>query len=723
MKTTLTRRAFLQKSLAGAGLTIAVSLTPFGTRLLSAADIEKEEGTFSPNVWLQVTTGNAVNIFVNKSEMGQGVYTSLPMIAADELDADWKQVRLKVAPAADKYKDPAWGRQLTGGSTSIRHMFDPLRKAGAAAREMLVEAAAKTWGVPVSECEAHKGSVRNTVTGKNISFGDLALKASKLAVPQNPILKKEGMFNFIGRPMARLDIPAKTHGTAQFGIDTFIPDMLYAAIARPPAYGARPVSYDRDAAMKIKGVSHVLQLPDGVAVCAEFPDAAWKAREALKIRWDKGIEPGLDNETLEKAFVGDLEKKGLIARKDGDAGAALDKAAKKIDVIYILPYLYHATMEPMNCTANVRKDRCDIWVPTQNQTGVLDFALRETGLKPEQIHVSTTYLGGGYGRRSETDVVEEAVRISKATGKPVKLIWRREEDVKNDFYRPGNCSKVQGGLDENGRLIAWSHKVVCPSIFARVMPASMKNGIDSAAMDCLQDLEYEVPNFTVEYVRIDTPVPVGFWRSVGASHNAFTIESFIDEMAHLGGRDPLEFRLSLLKKHHRSHHVLEVAADRAGWGKPIPRGEGRGISWSFAFGTYVAQVAEVSADRKEGTIRVHRVVAAVDCGPVVNPAIITAQIKGAIIMGLSAALKERVNFAKGGVASSNFDDYHLLRMSEIPEIEVHIIKSSDARGGIGEPGLPPIAPAVANAVFNSTGARLRNLPMTPEAVKNALKRG
>jgi isoquinoline 1-oxidoreductase beta subunit len=720
---TLSRRTFLQKSLAGAGLTIAVCMTPFGTRLLSAAEAEKEEGLFSPNVWVQITAGNMVNVVVNKSEMGQGVYTSLPMIVADELDADWKQVRLKVAPAADRYKDPAWGRQLTGGSTSIRHMFDPLRKAGAAAREMLVEAAAKTWGIPVSECAASEGSVRNTVTGKKISFGDLALTASKLPVPTNPVLKKEGSFHLIGRPLARLDIPAKTHGTAQFGIDTFVPGMLYAAIERPPAYGAKPVSYDSDAAMKIKGVSHVLKLPDGIAVCAEFPDTAWKARAALKVEWDKGTEPGLDNESLEKKFMGNLEKKGVIARKDGDAGEALGKVVKKNDVTYLLPYLYHATMEPMDCVADVRKDRCEIWVPTQNQTGILEFAVKETGLKPEQIHVRTTYLGGGYGRRSETDVVEEAVKISKAAGKPVKLIWKREEDVKNDFYRPGNCSRVQGGLDEKGNLIAWSHRIVCPSIFARAMPAMMKNGIDPGAMDCLQDLEYEVPHFTVEYVRIDTPVPVGFWRSVGASHNAFTIESFVDEMAHLAGKDPLEFRLGLLKNHHRAHRLLEVVADLAGWGKSVKKGAGRGIAWSFAFGTYVAQVAEVSIDRKKGTIRVNRVVAAVDCGPVVNPAIITSQIKGAIIMGLSAALKERVNFAKGGVSSSNFDDYHLLRMSEIPEtMDVHVIKSNAAHGGIGEPGLPPIAPAVANAVFNATGARLRNLPMTPEAVKKALKK-
>ena len=721
MKETLTRREFLKKSMTGAGLAIAVMATPSGYKLLSAEELRKETPPlFSPSVWLRITPDNIVTIVVNKSEMGQGVYTSLPMVLADELDADWKQVKLEVAPADKKYNDPAWGRQLTGGSTSIKHMYQPLRIAGAAAREMLTNAASETWGVPQSGCEVSRGVVEYPAGKKNLSFGDLVLKASKLPVPQKPSLKKESMFTFIGKPMDRLDIPDKTNGRARYGIDTFVPEMLYAVISRPPSYGAKPVSFDKEAALKIKDVHSVAAIKRGIAVCAGTIDAAWKGRDALNVKWDKGIDPNLSSETLGKVFTGDLTKKGLLAKKSGDAQKALEKAAKKHEATFVLPYLYHATMEPMNCTASVGKDKCEIWVPTQFQTAALGLAVKETGLKPEQISVYTTYLGGGFGRRSEVDVVEEAVQISKAAGKPVKVIWKREEDVKNGFYRPGNSTKVQGGLDEEGRLIAWSHKIACPSIFSRAMPAAMKNGIDPAAMDCLSDLEYEVPNIEVEYVRIDTPVPVGFWRSVGASHNGFTVESFMDEMASLAGKDPLDFRLGLLKEHRRAYRVLETVADKAGWSKPIKKGEGRGISWVLSFGTYVAEVAEVSVDRKTGVIRVHRVVCAIDCGPVVNPAIISAQTRGGIIMGLSAALKERVSFSKGGVESSNFDDYPLITMSEVPEIEVHIIKSADAQSGVGEPGLPPIAPAVANAVFNATGIRIRDLPLLPGKVKEAM---
>ena len=507
MKTTLTRREFLKTSLAGAGLTIAVSVSPFGTRLLSAAEVEKDKGLFSPNVWIKVTPENLVDIVVNKSEMGQGVYTALPMIVADELAADWKQVRLKVAPADKRYNDPVSGMQLTGGSTSVKHMYEPLRKAGAAAREMLVKAASETWGVPVGECEAFQGTVRHADGKRKISFGELTLKAEKLSVPQNPLLKKESMFTFIGKPMDRLDIPDKVHAKAKFGIDTFVPGMLYAAIARPPVYGAKPGSYDEGAAMRVKGVSRVLPIKSGIAVCADFPDAAWKARDVLRVKWDGGIEPDLSNDTLEKKFIADIGKKGVAARKEGNAQSALDKAAKKHEATYLLPYLCHATMEPMDCTADVQRDKCEIWVPTQFQTRVLQTAEKETGLKPEQIHVHTTYLGGGFGRRSEVQVVEEAVSISKAVGKPIKLIWKREEDTKNDYYRPGNYSKVEGGLDEKGRLVAWSHKIVCPSIFERTVPSMLKDGVDPAAVDCLRDLEYEVPNLSVEYVKIDTPYP------------------------------------------------------------------------------------------------------------------------------------------------------------------------------------------------------------------------
>ncbi len=721
MKTSITRREFLQKSLAGAGLVVAVSVTPLGTRLLSAEEVAKD-ASLSPEVWLKITPDNIVYIVVNKSEMGQGVYTSLPMVAADELDADWKQVRLEAAPADKKYNDPATGRQLTGGSTSVKHMYMPLRKAGAAAREMLVKAASETWKVPLSECEAYKGTVRHSGSNKKMTFGELAIAASKLAVPQNPALKNESKFTLIGTPMERLDIPDKVQGKAQFGIDSFVPGMLYAAIERPPAYGARPLSYEKDAAMNIKGVTGVVSIERGVAVCAETLEAAWKGRNSLNAKWDKGTEPEMNNASLEKIFMGDLSKKGVITKKNGDVNTALDKSAKKHEVTYLLPYLCHATMEPMNCTAHVQKDRCEIWVPTQHQTAVLDYAVKATGLKPEQIHVHTTYLGGGYGRRAEIDVVEEAVQLSKTTGKPVKVLWKREEDLKNDFYRPGVSTKIEGGLDENNRFAAWSHKVVCPSIFSRAFPPRMKHGIDPAAVDYLEDLEYEVPNLSIEYVRIDTPIPVGFWRSVGASHNGFTVESFVDEMSHLAGKDPLEFRLGMLKNHRQAYRVLETVAEKSGWGKQAKKGDGRGIAMVLSFGTYVAQTAEVSVDKKDGTIKVHRVVCAIDCGPIVNPAIVAAQLRGAITMGLSAALKEKVNFSKGGVETSNFGDYRLLRMSEVPEIEVHIIKSTDAQSGVGEPGLPPIAPAVANAVFNASGIRLRRLPMTPESVLQEMKK-
>lgn len=722
MNTSLTCREFLKKSLATAGLTIAVSMTPSGYRLLKAEELRKDRSLFNPSVWIQITPDNITTIVVNKSEMGQGVSTSLPMIAADELEADWKQIRFIEAPAGARYIDPNWGMQLTGGSTSVRHMYEPLRKAGATAREMLMSAAAQTWGVPVSECEAFQGMVRHAKSGRSLTYGQLCEKASKLPIPQNPPLKKETQFRFIGTPMDRLDIPDKVNGSAIFGIDIFVPDMLYAAIAHPPAYGAKAMTYDKEAAEKLPGVFKVTPIDHGIAVSASTLEAAWKGREALQVKWDKGSQPDLGNETLEKSFIQHLSRQGVIALNQGNAKNALSKAAKKIGATYVLPYLAHVTMEPMDCTASVGLDQCDLWVPTQNQSGVLQLASKVTGLKPEQINVHTTYLGGGFGRRADLGFVEEALQTSKATGKPVKIIWTREEDIQNDFYRPGNCCKIGGGIDGKGNLIAWSHKVVAPSVFEHFAPQMMKNGIDPAAVEGIVDMEYEVPNLYVEYVKMDNPIPVGFWRSVGNSHNAFTKESFMDELAHAAKKDPLEFRLTHLKNHFPARRVLEMAAEKAGWKRSLKKGQAHGIAYHFSFGTRVAQVAELSVNKKDGTIRVYRVVCAVDCGPLVNPAIITAQIRGAIIMGLSAALKERVDFDKGGVASTNFYNYQELRMSEVPEIEVHIVKSKEMMGGIGEPGLPPIAPAVANAVFNATGIRIRRLPMNPKTVMESIRK-
>jgi len=721
MSKNLTRREFLKL----AGLTIAVSLTPSGYRILSAEEVSKDK-LFSPNVWLQITPDNMVTIVVNKSEMGQGVYTSLPMIVADELEADWNRVRIMSAPAGKQYVDPASGMQSTGGSTSIRHMFEPLRKAGAAAREMLISAASKKWGVPANECKLSNGTVIHKKSNRKLTYGQLCEDASKEPVPQKPSLKREDDFKFIGKPIDRLDVIEKVNGLAVFGIDIFVPNMLYASIERPSAFGAQILSYDREAAMKIAGVNHIIDVHTpsygyrGKAVCAETIEGAWKGRAALNMKWGRGSHPELNNESLQKMLAEHLKKDGIVARNDGDARLALNKASKKVDSTYILPYLYHATMEPMNCTAYVTADKCEIWVPTQNQTGVLQAAEKITGLKLDQISVHTTYLGGGFGRRFETDVIEEAIEVSRATGRPIKLVWTREEDVKNDLYRPANSCKIQGGIDDKGRLISWSHKVVVPSIFSRVFPQMMKNGIDPAAVEGVGNMEYEIPNVYVEYVRLDTPVPVGFWRSVGSTHNAFTVECFIDELANAAKKDSLEFRLNHLKNHKRAYRVLEVAAEKAGWRRPLKKGLGRGIAQHLSFGSYVAQVAEVSVDDKKGTINVHRVVCAVDCGDVINPAIITAQMEGGITMGLSAALKEGIELESGGVASSNFHNYELLRMHEAPEIEVHIVRSKEKLGGIGEPGVPPIAPAVANAVFNATGIRLRKLPMTPETVKEAM---
>jgi len=715
-----TRREFLKTTVAGAGLTIAAVMTPAGLRFLSAAELAQDP-TFKPNVYLRIAPDDSITVVVSKSEMGQGIATSLPMIIADELEADWKQVSFVFAPASDEYKDPVWGMQSTGGSTSIRHMHDTLRKAGAAAREMLILAGSEALKAPLKECAAMNGVVRNLKTGKSYSYGKLVFEASRLQVPQNPTLKKEGQFKYIGKAMPRLDALEKSTGRALFGLDTIVPGMLYAVMARPVQYGASPAAVNKEAAKQVKGVQAVIEGPRGIAVVADTLDAAWKGRTALNITWQNAASPALDTASLEKDMAARIGEQGLVAASRGDAKSALTGAAKKVEAAYRTPYLAHATMEPMNCAASVTADRCDIWAPTQNQGGVKGMAVKATGLKPEQVFVHTTYLGGGFGRRFETDFAEEAVNISKAAGKPVKVVWTREEDLQNDFYRPANFTKIEAGLDDKGALTAWSHKIVCPSIFARVFPSMMKNGIDNAAVEGVTDLEYEVPNLLAEYVRIDLPVPVGFWRSVGASHNGFIIESFVDELAAAAGRDPLEFRLGLLQKHPRAKRVLETAAQKAGWGKKPAMGQALGIAYHLSFGTYVAQVAEVSVEKTTGRIKVHKVTCAVDCGSVINPNTVSAQMEGAIIMGLSAALKEKMEFAAGGVKTSNFGDYDLLRMSETPEIDVHIVTSRDPLGGIGEPGVPCAAPAVANAVFAATGVRLRSLPMTPAAVLAAMK--
>ena len=728
MTTSMTRRTFLKSSLAAAGLTIGVSVTPFGHRLLSASEID----SFSPNAFFKITPDNKVAIFVANSEMGQGVLTALSMIIADELEADWSRVSVKQAPAADPFKNPILHGQVTVASASVRGFYEPLRKAGAAGRAMLIKAAAESWKVPEDECKTFMSTVKHAKSGRTLTYGQLCLKAAKLEVPKDPPLKKEEEFRYMGKPMPRVDAPDKVSGRAVYGLDVTLKDLHYAVIARPPVYGAKPVSFDQKAAEQVKGVEKILQIPQGVAVCAKSIGAALKGRETLNVNWGNGVLPDMNNDYIEKSMTEDLNKPMVSVVNTGDAKKAISEAAKKVEANYFVSFVAHATMEPMNCTAYVTGDRCEVWAPTQAQTGALMLASKASGLPPEKVNVNTTLIGCGLGRRAKPDFVVEAVTISKAVGKPVKLMWTREEDVKYDYFRAAGAHRIEAGLDARGQLIAWSHKLVSPSIAKEINPTQLKDGIDWFCMWGLADrqesygwnnrIQYEIPNLSIEFFMSPLPIPCGVWRSVQNGPNAFVIESFIDELAQAAGKDPLEFRLQSLKNNMRARRVLETVAEKAGWGKAIPKGEGRGIAQHACMGSYVAEVAEISVNKKDGKIKVHRIVAAVDCGPVVNPDPLVAQIQGGIINSLSTALKEEVKFANGGVKSANFDNYPIIRMSEVPEIEVHIVKSNEKIGGIGEPGVPPAAPAVANAFFNATGVRIRRIPLTPKIVLDALKK-
>ena len=722
MNSNVSRRTFLRYTLTGAGLTIAAGITPIGLRLANATGgKEKRSLDFKPNAYIEIHPDNTVTVLVGQTELGQGSHTGLAMLVAEELEADWKRVGVRQAPAAEEFKDPFMKMQITGGSTSIRHRYDLLRKAGAAARDMLTQAAAMTWDVSTTECMAAESRVTHKKSGRSMTYGELSSKAAELPVPQEPVLKKASRFKIIGTPRERFDIPPKVEGTAKFGIDVTVPDMCIAVVAHPPGYGMKAVSYDDDAAKKVKGVLAVHSIDSGVAVCAKTLDAAFAGRDALNIKWDRGSHPNLDDKAVEKLYHEAIKKSGAVARNNGDVTLAFGKASTQHEATYMLPYLAHATMEPMNCTAHIDKERCQIWAPTQTQTGVQTAGSMISGLPPEKVDVITTYCGGGFGRRTETLVVVEALQLSKALGRPVKVIWTREEDFQNDFFRPGILCQIKGGLDTEGRLSVWSHKVASSSIMSRVFPQFVKDGIDPTAVEGITDMDYSIPNVYAEYVMIEMPIPVGFWRSVGNSSNPFAVESFIDEMAHLGRKDPLEFRLGMLKSNARGRRVVEMLAEKSAWGKPIKKGQGRGMALRTSFGSTVGHVVEVSVDKTSGQITVHRIICVLDCGPAVYPDAIRAQMEGGVIFGLSAALKEKVRFSKGGVLTANYDDYPILTMSETPEIEVHIVKSDEKIGGVGEPGVPPVAPALGNAIFDAIGVRIRRLPMTPENVLEAIK--
>jgi len=666
------------------------------------------------NAFVRIGTDDLVTVIVNHSEMGQGPYTSLPQLLADELDADWTKVRAESAPVDPVYNHPAFGMQMTGGSSSTWSGFDQFRKAGAAARAMLIAAAAQEWNVEPTSLRTENGAVFHDGSKRRLSYGQLAEKAAKLTPPQQVTLKDPKNFKFIGKPIRRLDTAEKTNGKGIFGIDVALPGMLTVLVARSPVFGGKVKSFNGDKAKATKGVRKIVEIPSGVAVVAEGFWAAKRGRDALQIEWDEGSMADFSTMTQRQQYAQLAKQPGLVARKDGDAEKAMATAAKKLEAVYEVPYLSHAMMEPLNCVVDLRADRCEIWTGTQFQTVDRMAAAQAAGLKPEQVQIHTTLLGGGFGRRANpaSDFVIEAVFAAKAAGAPVKVIWTREDDMHGGYYRPMYYHTVAGGLDNLGNPVAWSHHIVGQSIVAGTPFESVmvKDGIDPTSVEGVADMVYAIPNLSVQYHQTKVGVPVLWFRSVGHSHTAFVKESFLDELAFLGGKDPFELRRSLLAKSPRNLGVLELAATKAGWGKPLPKGRGRGIAVNASFESFSAHVAEVSVDEK-GKVRVHRVVCAIDCGRYVNPSIIEAQGHGGVIFGLSAALYGELTFEKGRIQQRNFHDYQMLRINESPEIEVHIVTNDEKPGGIGEPGVPCIAPAVANAIFAATGKRIRKLPI------------
>ena len=709
----ITRREFVQ---TGAGLVIGFYLPP---RLVGAA--RRAEAPFAPNAWVRVGTDGIVTLTVDKSEMGQGSQTGLAMILAEELEADWSTVRLGPVPE----NAAGWSRRMsTGGSTAIRTSWDPLRKAGATAREMLITAAAEAWKVDRTTCRAENGAVVHEPSGRRLPYGKLATRAARLAVPTDAPLKDPKNFRLLGRRVPRLDTASKVDGSATFGIDVTVPGMLVASIERCPVFGGRIKRHDATKAKALPGVRAVVELEAspwtgqggawgvgcaaGVAVVADTYWHAFQGRKALEIEWDEAEATSLDSDGI-RAMLARRAEPAVEARKDGDAATALAGAARRVEAVYEVPFLHHATMEPMNCTAHVRADGCDVWAPTQNQTRAQEVTAELAGLPKETVRIHTTFLGGGFGRRLEPDFVSEAVRVSQAVGAPVKVIWTREDDVRHGFYRPASHNRFAAGLDGAGNPIAWSHRVVAPPILLKFGP--LEKGLDRTLVDGAQNLPYGIPNILVDQVAVDLlPIPRGFWRSVGISHNAFVTECFFDEVAAAAGKDPYQLRRALLADRPRHRRVLDLAADKAAWGTPLPAGRGRGIALAEWEPTVCAQVAEVTVE-SDGSVRVHRVVCAVDCGPTVNVGQIEAQMEGGIVFGLTAALYGEITIEQGRVKQGNFDDYPMLRLREMPRVEVYIVPSSERQGGIGEPAVGPIAPAVCNAIFAATGKRIRKLPI------------
>lgn len=707
-----TRRAMLKlgvsvASAAGGGLLLGFGLPAAGRVVHSVG------APFAPNAFVRIGTDGGVTLIMPKVEMGQGIYTSIPMLIAEELEVLLENVRLEHAPPDEsRFKDSLLASQMTGGSTSIRYAWEPMRMAGATARTLLITAAAQVWRVELTSCYAEKGAVVHKATGRRIPYGQLVEAAAKLDAPKNVALKTPQQFRLIGTRQSRLDGRGKVDGSARFGLDVRLPNMLYAAIVPSPVFGGTVVKIDDAAAQRIPGVRQVVSTGGAVAVIAVHSWAARRGADALVVQWNEGGGASYSTEAMWRELENAIgSREAGLAKKEGDVAQAMAKARKTFEASYQQPLLAHATMEPVNCTVHVRPHACDIWVGTQVPTRAVAVAARLTGLPERAITLHNHLLGGGFGRRLETDFIEDAVKVARKVDGPVKVFWTRERDIQGDMYRPAYYDRLSAGLDVAGKPIAWRHRIAGSSIMARFAPPLYSKGVDLDAVDVAADLPYQLPNQLVEFIRQEPGlVPTAFWRGVGGNRSSYAVESFIDELAHRAGSDPVVYRSALLASAPRARAVLETAARLSGWNTPLPKGEGRGVAVMHAFGTYIAAVVHVAVDAG-GEVAVKRVVCAVDCGVVVNPDTVEAQIEGGVMFGLSAALYGEITIRDGRTQQSNFHDYRVLRIDQAPPVNVHIMPSTEAPGGIGEPGTAILSPALVNAIYAAAGRRIRKLPV------------
>ena len=715
MRAALSRRVVLQNGLAG-GLVLAFQWP------LRAAPVNEPEqppdnpsDQFAPNAFIRIDNAGKTTLVIPQAEMGQGVYTAIAMILAEELDADFAQVVITHSPASDKlYANPLFGIQVTGNSNSIRSFWDKLRGAGASARTMLIAAAAEQWQVDAASCSASNGKVTHAATNRALTYGELADAAAKLPVPDKPKLKDPKDFTLIGKPLRRNDTPDKSDGKTIYGIDAMVPDMKFATLAQCPVLGGKVKNVDDSAAKKLPGVRQVIVLDNLVAVVGDNMWAASRGLDALKVTWDEGPNAKINSADIWSDLRAASKKDGVVAKSEGDIDKGLTQG-ERFDADYELPLLAHATMEPMNCTVRLRSDACDIWTGTQVQSRCQEYAAKAAGLPIDKVTINNHYLGGGFGRRLEPDMVESAVRIAKQVSTPIKVVWTREEDMQHDVYRPLYRDTISASL-ANGKIAAWKYKVTGSSVLARWLPPAFQNGIDGDAVDSAVDMPYDIPNKRIEYVRAEPPaVTTGFWRGVGPNNNVFAIESFMDELARKANMDPVAFRLGMLDGTPRLKAALKLVAEKSGWGSPLPTRVGRGVCAQPSFGSFIATVVEAEVD-DVGGVHLRRITCAVDTGIAVNPDTVMAQLQGGLVFGLTAALWGEVTIEKGRVQQSNFNDYRMLRIDETPPIDVHVIKSAEHPGGIGETGATAGPPALRNAIYAATGVPLRRLPIDRAAI-------